>query len=65
MRWWHLARSAEARKEQERRETERLLLEKLWPTTRPVARPTKDAGTLGIVEWYAAGKPRPAVSRRD
>ena len=65
MRWWHLARSAEARKEQERRDAERLLREKLWPTTRPVARPSKDAGTLEIVERYAAGRPRPAVSRGD
>ena len=65
MRWWHLARSAEARKEQERRDAERLLREKLWPTTRPVARPTKYAGTLEIVERYAAGRPRPAVGRGD
>jgi len=59
MRWWHLAKRAEARKEQERRDAERLLREKLWPTTRPVARPTQDAGTLEIVERYAAGRPRP------
>ena len=65
MRWWHLARSAEARKEQERGDAERLLREKLWPTTRPVARPSKDAGTLEIVERYAAGRPRPAVGRGD
>ena len=30
MRWWHLAKSAEARKEQER-DAQRLLREKLWP----------------------------------
>jgi len=65
MRWWHLAKRAEARKEQERRDAERLLREKLWPTTRPVASPTKDAGTLEIVERYSAGRPRPAVSRGD
>jgi len=52
MRWWHLTRSAEARKEQERRDAERLLREKLWPTTRPVSRPTKNAGTLEIAERY-------------
>ncbi len=52
VRWWHLARSAEVRKEQERRDAERLLREKLWPTTRPVARPTKNAGRLEIAERY-------------
>jgi hypothetical protein len=65
MRWWHLATSAETRRRQERRDAERLLREKLWPTTRSVARPTKDAGTLEIVERYAAGRPRPTVSRGD
>jgi len=52
MRWWHLARSDEARRRQERRDAERLLREKLWPTTRPAARPTKNAGTLEIAERY-------------
>ena len=65
MRWCHLAKSTAARKEQERRDAERLLREKLWPTTRPVARPTHDAGTLEIVKRYAAGRPRPTVSPGD
>ena len=65
MRWWHLAKSAEARRRQERGDAERLLREKLWPTTRPEARPTQDAGTLVIVKRYGAGRPRPAVSRGD
>jgi hypothetical protein len=44
--------------EKERRDAERRLREKLWPTTRPVARPTKNAGTLEIAQRYAAGRPR-------
>lgn len=50
--WWHMGAAAEDRKEQERREAERRLREKLWPTTRPVARPTKNTGRLEIAERY-------------
>jgi len=48
----HLKSAKKRTEEQDRRDAERHLREKLWATTRPVARPTNNAGTLEIAERY-------------
>ena len=59
LRWWHLAKLAEARKEQERRDAERLLREKLWPTTRPWLDPPGTQGPWRSWSGMRPGDPGP------